>query len=99
MARWSPVGYPKVLISWFGAAKRMGACIIYCSAGHKCNTYPGPDEFKRVLRRSVTVLAGLAGSQLDESRGRSRWRILDLYASVHNKLKIENLSYTRLSLL
>lgn len=63
----SPVGYPAVLISWSGDAKSSGASIRYCWLGHRLKTYPVPEEFRRVFRRSVSVSAGLGSWQFEVS--------------------------------
>lgn len=42
----------------------------YCVLGQRLKTYPAPEELRSVLRRSVRVLSGSAGSQLEEARGR-----------------------------
>jgi hypothetical protein len=38
VARVPSEGYPAVLISWFGAAKRMGAVMMYCADGQSERT-------------------------------------------------------------
>jgi hypothetical protein len=40
----------------------------YCVLGQRLNTYPAPEELRSVLRRSVTVLDGSAGSQFEAAR-------------------------------